>query len=104
MTGSTRFVVTLCAKSTTARVAIEDATEDTFLTKVTAVGNHVISLHVAVSGLGHGARWLQVECEPGHYCTGGVRVPCPPGYFGSSSGLKTPSCSGPCAAGAFHGG
>lgn len=38
----------------------------------------------------------QVICEPGFYCVGGVRRPCPPGTFGNSSGLWEPSCSGPC--------
>eukprot|EP00752_Nemacystus_decipiens_P010517 g9365.t1 len=44
-------------------------------------------------------RTTQVQCEPGHYCVGGVRFPCPPGYFGNASGLSTPRCSGLCAAG-----
>ncbi|CAM9428034.1 unnamed protein product, partial [Laminaria digitata] len=42
---------------------------------------------------------LQVRCEPGFYCTEGVRWACPPGFYGNVSGLSTPHCSGPCAAG-----
>ncbi|CAM9217060.1 unnamed protein product, partial [Sphacelaria rigidula] len=42
---------------------------------------------------------MQVLCGPGFYCTEGVRRPCPPGTYGNTSGLSTPSCSGPCAAG-----
>ena len=41
----------------------------------------------------------QVQCESGFYCTEGVRWACPPGFYGNVSGLSTPYCSGPCAAG-----
>ena len=41
----------------------------------------------------------QTRCEPGYYCKSGIRYPCPPGYFGSSSGLTEPTCDGFCPAG-----
>eukprot|EP00752_Nemacystus_decipiens_P014158 g12590.t1 len=52
---------------------------------------------------GQTTRTAQAECEPGFYCTGGARVPCPVGTIGSSAGLTSPSCSGPCPAGYFCG-
>ncbi|CAN0411096.1 unnamed protein product, partial [Laminaria digitata] len=42
-------------------------------------------------------------CEPGYYCVKGARLPCPAGTFGSSSGLTSPHCSGPCPAGYYCG-
>ena len=43
------------------------------------------------------------RCALGHYCNGGVATPCPPGYWGGSTGLSTLFCSGQCAAGYFCG-
>jgi hypothetical protein len=40
-----------------------------------------------------------IPCEPGSYCAFGVRSPCPPGTFGNSSQLQSPTCSGMCDAG-----
>ncbi|CAN0415138.1 unnamed protein product, partial [Ectocarpus sp. 12 AP-2014] len=48
-------------------------------------------------------RTAQAECEPGHYCVAGARLPCPPGTVGSSHGLASPSCSGPSLAGYYSG-
>ena len=39
------------------------------------------------------------ECEVGHWCSGGLRNACPSGRYGSTRGLSSPFCSGPCAAG-----
>lgn len=38
-------------------------------------------------------------CEPGFWCDGVSKQTCPPGTYGSSYGLQTAACSGPCAAG-----
>ncbi|GMF50831.1 unnamed protein product [Phytophthora fragariaefolia] len=46
-------------------------------------------------------RVAQRPCEPGHYCVGGERFECPAGTYGSSTGLSTPECSGPCASGYY---
>lgn len=40
-------------------------------------------------------------CEPGFFCIDGIKKKCPPGTFGSSSGLSSSSCSGLCPAGFF---
>ncbi|CAN0436771.1 unnamed protein product, partial [Hapterophycus canaliculatus] len=48
-------------------------------------------------------RTAQAECEPGYYCEGGARLPCPIGTVGSSLGLASSSCSGPCPAGYYSG-
>lgn len=62
----------------------------------------LVHQHFCYCGFGRTTRWSsQVKCEPGHYCVDGVRFPCPPGYFGSSPGLTTPTCSGSCAAGMY---
>jgi hypothetical protein len=41
------------------------------------------------------------DCEPGHYCSDGVRRPCPPRTYGNTSLLTDSSCSGVCPAGFF---
>lgn len=41
------------------------------------------------------------ECEPGHYCSGGAKAPCPAGRFGAQSGGASAQCDGACAAGFF---
>lgn len=52
-------------------------------------------------GLRHTAQTL---CEPGYYClTDGIRYACPPGRFGSITGLTSTSCSGSCQAGYYCG-
>ncbi|CAM9410937.1 unnamed protein product [Ectocarpus sp. 12 AP-2014] len=44
-------------------------------------------------------RYSQAECEPGHFCVGGVRFPCPGGRFGASAREVRPQCQGECAGG-----
>jgi len=41
----------------------------------------------------------QLLCEPGHYCSGGIKQPCPEGVYGWEYGLTNSSCSGPCSEG-----
>lgn len=44
----------------------------------------------------------QELCPPGWYCPGdGLRHKCQAGYFGSDTGLTTPTCNGVCRAGYF---
>ncbi|KAJ1461083.1 hypothetical protein M885DRAFT_612256 [Pelagophyceae sp. CCMP2097] len=40
-------------------------------------------------------------CEPGYFCRGGVRRPCPAGTYGSEFGLFAETCQGPCPPGMF---
>lgn len=44
---------------------------------------------------------VELPCEPGYFCIGGVKYPCPPGTFGWRYGMHSPSCGGPCAAGYY---
>ncbi|KAF0699237.1 Aste57867_10202 [Aphanomyces stellatus] len=44
-------------------------------------------------------RMDQIQCPTGSYCTHGVAHSCPRGTYGSTTGLTTPACSGPCAPG-----
>ena len=45
---------------------------------------------------------LQVKCEKGYYCTGGVRKKCPPGTFGLIEGaIHEIDASQPCNEGYF---
>jgi hypothetical protein len=46
-------------------------------------------------------RTTQAQCEPGYYCTSGVRQLCPAGRYGSSSGLSSSTCTGACDTGGF---
>jgi hypothetical protein len=40
-------------------------------------------------------------CPKGHFCQGGKKFPCPPGYFGNDTAMKSEICSGICPAGFF---
>ena len=43
-----------------------------------------------------------IACEPGSYClSDGIRRMCPGGRYGSSSGLSSALCTGPCPAGYY---
>ncbi len=62
---------------------------------------------------------VELPCEPGYFCTGGIKQPCPPGNeqrnlrrmilltlsllgtFGWRYGLQTAKCDGLCAAGYY---
>jgi hypothetical protein len=45
------------------------------------------------------ARASQRICEPGYFCEGGVRRPCPAGHYGSDRGLSARTCNGKCPPG-----
>lgn len=44
---------------------------------------------------------VELPCEPGYFCTGGLKHPCPPGTYGWRYGLNTSACSGQCAKGYY---
>ena len=46
-------------------------------------------------------RDLQSMCPPGYYCVGGIRIECPAGRFGASSGLHHSECDGLCSEGYY---
>ncbi|CAN0109884.1 unnamed protein product, partial [Ectocarpus fasciculatus] len=46
-------------------------------------------------------RTWQTPCEPGFYCSGGVKERCPAGRFGQHPAEVDPDCSGPCDAGYY---
>ena len=46
-------------------------------------------------------RSKQKECEPGYYCMGGLRYPCPPGHYGSKPRESNPTCEGLCSRGYY---
>ena len=59
-------------------------------------------VEVNVSVRKHGNTSIKYEqklCEVGHWCKGGYREACPKGRYGSSTGLTSELCSGPCAPG-----
>lgn len=43
----------------------------------------------------------EIPCEPGWYCTGGIKYPCGPGRFGWRYGMSSYKCGGLCAAGYY---
>ena len=43
----------------------------------------------------------EFQCEMGHYCSSGVRHPCPAGTYGGDWGLQNSSCSGICDPGYY---
>ncbi|KAH8050282.1 hypothetical protein JL722_11488 [Aureococcus anophagefferens] len=47
------------------------------------------------------ARGGQRPCEPGYFCAGGVRRPCPAGTYGSAFGETSATCAGLCPPGMF---
>ena len=57
--------------------------------------------YYTAGGASSSTRTHQLECERGHYCTGGVMVICPAGTYGFTKGLSTSDCSGPCPDGYY---
>lgn len=47
------------------------------------------------------AQEQQHPCEPGYFCTFGIRRPCPAGTFGNTPRLATAACSRSCPAGFY---
>ena len=43
----------------------------------------------------------QTACEPGHWCRGGVRRPCPPGRYGDARRETRSECAGECSPGFY---
>ena len=52
-------------------------------------------------GSSNATRTYQIQCEPGHYCTGGTRHHCSAGKYGSAYGMSSSNCSGNCAPGHY---
>lgn len=46
-------------------------------------------------------RSRELPCEPGHYCSQGLRFRCPPGRYGDQFQETRPECAGPCAPGYY---
>jgi hypothetical protein len=46
-------------------------------------------------------RSSQMECEPGHFCVGGLRYRCPKGFYGALTRETRPQCQGMCAQGYY---
>jgi hypothetical protein len=46
-------------------------------------------------------RTSQKQCEPGFYCSEGVRYDCPAGRYGNAFGLSKRECGGVCAVGYY---
>ena len=62
---------------------------------------HRVSLGYYSIGGTESTRTDQLIAPRGHFAVSGLLFPCRAGYFGSSEGLSTPSCSGPCVAGFY---
>ena len=46
-------------------------------------------------------RHSQKECPQGHYCINGIRIECPKGKYGTTTGLSTSECDGDCDPGYY---
>jgi hypothetical protein len=44
---------------------------------------------------------VEIPCEPGYYCSAGIKYPCPPGRFGWKYGMQTAECGGKCPPGFY---
>ena len=53
------------------------------------------------AGSSHRTRTSQSECEPGHYCVGGIRYKCPAGRYGDKRRETSSLCSGTCEPGYY---
>ena len=49
--------------------------------------------------LSKATRTAEELCQPGYWCSGGLRHPCEPGSFGDAYGMTGSSCSGACSPG-----
>eukprot|EP00750_Incisomonas_marina_P004846 INCI13503.2.p1 GENE.INCI13503.2~~INCI13503.2.p1 ORF type:complete len:1461 (+),score=200.99 INCI13503.2:175-4557(+) len=59
--------------------------------------------YYATGGNSNTTRTGQALCEPGHYCPDslGIMLTCPPGVYGSSTGLSTSECDAECGPGQY---
>ena len=57
--------------------------------------------YYSVGGANATVRPKQDACEPGTYCTGGIRFDCPAGTYGRTARLQTPACSGKASRGHY---
>jgi len=57
--------------------------------------------YYGMGGLNESVMIDQRICPPGHYCDRGIKIACPEGTFGDSSGLSHHRCSGFCPAGFY---
>ncbi|CAM9176752.1 unnamed protein product, partial [Choristocarpus tenellus] len=73
--------------------------EDFFCPTRSAGPTPVDAGYFTVGGVSNTTRVAQVICEPGHYCSGGLRYPCPGGRYGATRGLHESTCSGYCPKG-----
>jgi len=64
------------------------------------IPKEVLHGHYSIGG-NSTTRTGELPCPPGSYCNKGIIRECPAGRYGSSAGLSTPSCSGPCDRGFY---
>ena len=55
-------------------------------------------MHAVIALLLARARAQCAADAPGMYCRGGYAYPCLAGYYGATTGLTSPTCTGACAA------
>ena len=73
-----------------------------YISEVDVINQMVPKIHAPSPKHGNTSiKYEQKLCEVGHWCKGGYREACPKGRYGSSTGLTSELCSGPCAPAIF---
>lgn len=90
-----------CEEGSSTPVPTECGGSDVFCPKASSAPIPVSPGYYSIGGTSSTQRTDQTQCELGYYCNKGVKIPCPPGVYGSDVALTTPECSALCPAGYY---
>ncbi|GMH53582.1 hypothetical protein TrRE_jg872, partial [Triparma retinervis] len=100
-----------CPAASTSAESVECGGQDKFCPTGASTPTAVSSGHYTIGNVSllgqdqsiydENRRFVESVCEPGRFCSGGVRQKCDGGTYGSSTGNTASTCEGPCAAGFY---
>lgn len=94
-----------CPEASTSLQQVPCGGVDVFCPPASSTPQHVLQGYYTISSSeDHGAestRTAERRCEPGFYCSQGVKALCWGGFYGDAFGQTSPQCSGACAAGYY---
>ncbi|KAA0145912.1 hypothetical protein FNF28_07769 [Cafeteria roenbergensis] len=88
-----------CPQGTASGSGVDCGSAAVFCPEGSSAPSTVADGYYSFGGESSAVRTGSAICEKGYYCSNGERSPCPAGRFGSTEGLSSPACSGPCTAG-----
>eukprot|EP00939_MAST-03C_sp_MAST-3C-sp1_P003338 g3338.t1 len=79
-----------CDAKSTLPTQSECGAVDLYCPERSAIPRKVTRGRYTIGGDSNQTKTDEAECEPGHYCIGGIRYQCPPGTYGSAISLAGP--------------